>query len=250
MNDINFSRSFIFLTLSYTNFHYTDNRCGAASHYFALMLSGHARLVTESETVDVHEGDIFFIPKQCKYQSYWYGEPEIKLISLGFSCLPNFENKSYPTQTLPPAPEAVPLFHALSSASPLTAADIGRFYTLSGMLLPKMRSVLPSRSRDIVEKTREYLMRCPSADVAALAKSCTVSVAALYAAFKKSSDITLNQLRNQIVLEAARDILISTDRSIEAISDEFGFSSPSYFRKKFKAQFGASPREIRRQYRI
>ena len=57
-------------------------------------------------------------------------------------------------------------------------------------------------------------------------------------------------LRGQLLLERARDLLLSTDQPVESVSDELGFSSASYFRKKFKAHFGMTPGEMRKKYRI
>lgn len=250
MNDTIFSNSFMFRTLEFDTFHYTDNRAGSPSHYFAYMLSGKCKITTNSETVEINEGDIFFIPDKRSYESYWYGDPEIRFISLGFLYLPNFEHKTYPVQVVPCNEDAVTIFHSLSHSMHLTARDIGLFYTLVGMLLPSMTYTSFCRTREIVELTKKYLTQHPSAKTSELAKNCAISEAALYAAFKKASDITPNQLRNQLMLEKARNILIATDKSIEAISDSLGFSSTSYFRKKFKQYFNMTPKEMRKQYRI
>lgn len=250
MNDTIFSNSFMFRTLEFDTFHYTDNRAGSPSHYFAYMLSGKCKITTNSETIEINEGDIFFIPDKRSYESYWYGEPEIRFISLGFLYLPNFEHKTYPVQVVPYHEDAVTIFHSLSHSMHLTARDIGLFYTLVGMLLPTMKYTSFCRTREIVELTQKYLIQHPSAKTSELAKNCAISEAALYAAFKKASDITPNQLRNQLMLEKARNILIATDKSIDAISDFLGFSSTSYFRKKFKQYFNMTPKEMRKQYRI
>ena len=250
MNDISFSHSFMFRTIEFDKFHYTDNRAGSPSHYFAYMLCGNCKITTESSTVKINEGDIFYIPDKCSYQSYWYGNPEIKFVSLGFLCMPNFENKTYPVQVIPHSDKASELFHLLSDKIRLSPADIGLFYTLAGILIPSMTDVAVCRTREITERTKEYLIQHPFAKTSALAKNCTISEAALYSAFKKSSDITLNQLRNNLLLEKAKDILISTDKQIEYISDVLRFSSTSYFRKKFKQYFNMTPTEMRKRYRI
>lgn len=250
MNDIIFSNSFKFLTIEFDKFHYTDNRAGAPDHYFAYMLSGSCKIVTASDTVEISEGDFFYIPNKCSYQSYWYGNPEIRFISLGFQYLPNFDNKTYPTQTIPHSDSAAELFYRLSDKSRLSAPDIGIFYTLTGMLLPTMSHNTVCRTREIVELTQNYLMRHPYAKISELAKNCAISEAALYSAFHKSSDVTLNQLRNNLLLEKAKEILITTDKPIEYISALLHFSSASYFRKKFKQHFNMTPKEMRKKYRI
>lgn len=250
MNDITFTSGFKFCTIRFDKFHHTDNRAGAPAHYFAYMLSGRCKITTESETVEINEGEIFYIPNKCSYQSYWYGEPEIKFISLGFLCLPNFENRSYPVQTIPNDSQAVDILLSLADHMPLSASDIGSFYTLVGILMPKMSHNAVCRTREIVEHTEKYLAEHPFAKTADVAKHCAVSEAALYSAFQKSSDITPNQLRNRLLLEKAKDILITTDKPIEYISNLLQFSSTSYFRKKFKEYFNMTPKEMRKRYRI
>lgn len=250
MNDINFSNSFHFRTLIFDKFNYTDNRGGSPSHFFAYMISGNCKIISSSGITEIKEGDIFYIPDKCGYQSYWYGTPKIKFISLGFSYLPNFENRKYPVQVVPPSKSAKQLFFDIACSSHLTAQDIGLFYTLVGILLPTMSYNSLCRSKEIIEITKKYLLQHPFAKASELAKNCAISEAALYASFKKSSEFTPNLLRNQILLEKAKDMLISTDKTIEYISDYVGFSSASYFRKKFKSYFNMTPNEMRKTHKI
>ena len=250
MNDIFFSNSFAFRTYSFDKFHYTDNRTGALSHYFAYMISGNCKITTKKEVVYINEGDVFYIPNESCYQSYWYGTPKIKFISLGFVYMPNFDNKSYPIQVIQKNDKIIELFQMIANKTQLTPADIGTFYTLSGILIPLMSSVTLCRTREIVEETKKYLFQHPFAQTSELARNCAISEAALYSAFKKSSDITVNRLRNRIILEKAKEMLIATDKSIEYISELMGFSSTSYFRKKFKGYFNMTPGEMRKTYRI
>ncbi len=250
MNDKLFTHGFIFRTIEFDKFHYTDNRVGAPNHYFAYMICGRCKIKTDSQTIHINEGDIFYIPDKCSYQSYWYGEPKIKFISLGFQCMPNFENLIYPVQVIPHNAKAVELLYRLSDKSQLSAGDIGVFYTLAGILIPLMTHSMVCRSIEVVENAKEYLIHHPYAKTGEIAQNCAISEAALYLAFRKSSDITLNQLRNNLLLEKAKGILITTDKSVEYVSDILGFSSTSYFRKKFKQHFNVTPSEMRRRYKI
>lgn len=250
MNDILFSNSFVFRTIVFEKFHYTDNRAGSPSHYFAYMLSGNCKIVTDTETVTVNEGDIFYIPNKCGYQSYWYGNPKIEFVSLGFMYFPNFEQRTYPSQIIQKDKKTVNLFLSLARKIRPTAADVGDFYTLAGILIPKMYHSPMCRSKEIISKTHTYLLSHPFATSAEMAKNCAVSEAALYAAFSKSSELTPNRLKNRLLLEKAKELLITTDKTIEYISDSLEFSSSSYFRKKFKLHFGITPRNMRKKYRI
>ena len=138
----------------------------------------------------------------------------------------------------------------LSDKTQLSPADIGVFYTLAGILIPLMTNTTVCRTKEITERTKEYLIQHPFAKTSELAKNCTISEAALYSAFRKSYDITLHQLKNNLLLEKAKDMLITTDKPIEYISDALQFSSTSYFRKKFKHHFNTTPKEMRKRYRI
>lgn len=250
MNDITFSNSFMFHCFFFNSFNYTDNRGGAPQHYFAYMISGNCKIVTETETTEIKEGDIFYIPDKCRYQSYWYGEPEIRFISLGFSYMPNFEGKAYPVQVIPRTEETVGLFGKIPTETRLSAKDIGLFYTLVGLLMSEMKSASLCYSQEIVQKTKRYMSTHPYAKMSEVAKSCSVSEAALYSAFHKQGGLTPNQLRGNLILEQSKELLISTDKTIEEISDLLKFSSASYFRKKFKQYFNMTPKEMRKQHRI
>lgn len=250
MNDITFSNSFLFRTLKFESYHHTDNSRGTDTHFFAYMLTGRCKIVTERETVEIHAGDIFYIPLNCRYHSYWYGEPEVKFFSLGFLYLPKFENISYLCQTLPTSKETVELFFRICETEQMSAESIALFYTLASKLLPHMKHCKLSRTEEIVMRTSRYLASFPNATTSELAANAAVSVSYLYYAFGRSCDTTLGELRSNMLLERAKDILITTDMPIERLSDELGFSSASYFRKRFKAHFSISPRDMRRRYRI
>lgn len=250
MNSTFFSNSFYFVEINFSNYHHTDNRCGAPSHYFAYMLKGNCKITTETETVEICEGEFFYIPYKCSYQSYWYGSPDIKFISLGFIYMPNIENKTYPVQTIPFDKKTAEMFFEVISAKPKSAKAISIFYALAAKLIPFMKSTTPCRTKEIVSRTEDYLLYHPFANAKELAKNCAISEAALYSAFKKASDTTPNELKSKILLEKAKELLICTNKTVEDISDALKFSSSSYFRKKFKAHFGITPKEMRKRYRI
>ena len=138
VNDIIFCKSFIFNTYRFANYRSTDNRKGIDVNYFAYMVKGNAKIRTDSETVTISEGDIFFLPNGCKYTSYWYGEPQIEFISLGFGFMPNFEGRYYPPQILPRLPEAIDRMKDIAAKVTPTCETVGKFYTLAGLLMKKM----------------------------------------------------------------------------------------------------------------
>ena len=65
--------------------------------------------------------------------------------------------------------------------------------------------------------------------------------------FKLTYGITPYKYVNLMRIENARNLLITTDKSCQTISDECGFSEYSLFYKLFRAQFGTSPQIYKKQ---
>ena len=66
--------------------------------------------------------------------------------------------------------------------------------------------------------------------------------------FKKTYGTTPYKYLNLMRLENARQLLITTDKSCQEISDECGFSEYSLFYKQFSARFGISPTLYKKEY--
>ena len=250
MNNTLFSSSFRFLELRMEKYHHTDNRKGAPHHYIGFMRSGHARIVSEKRTIEIQEGQPFYIPKDLPYQSYWYGEDLIRFDSYGFDLLPVLENRSYQLQLLPQNPEILALIDQLAADKRVCCRSLGIFFTLLSKLLPDMETDITDRSRQLLEAAEAYFYQHPDAQVADVAKHCGISESGLYAAFSRSANTTPNELRQRILADKATDLLTSTDIPIEEISSRLNFSSTSYFRKVLKKHTGKTPSEIRNQPRL
>ena len=65
---------------------------------------------------------------------------------------------------------------------------------------------------------------------------------------KDKRGITLHQYVITYRMKYAQNLLRYTDKSIADIADMTGFTDASYFTKSFKAQFGMTPKEYRKQF--
>jgi len=245
-NDIIFSRSFYFTTYRFLKYRHNDNSGGINNYYFAYMVRGRGRLSVENETVEISEGDIFFIPSGTKYHSYWYGDPEVEFISLGFTFFPNFEGRYYPVQAIKGSTEEIDIMKRIAERNTVDAASVGDFYTLVARLLPNMTYKTSTRQGALVERAKRYIAANPTETVRDIARALAVSESALYLAFAAHSDISINDFKKETVLRRAKELLVSTDLSVEEIGRMLNFSSGAYFRKCFKEYFSLSPREMRR----
>ena len=250
LNDIIFSNSFVFRTFEFAKDRKNDNRRGVSYHYFAYMIKGSCKLCSDDGTVEVSEGDAFYIPNGKRYISLWYGEPNIKFISLGFGYMPNFRAQSYNTQTLYCDERERELFFRIADHEAVDEHAVGEFYTLAASLIEKLIPEKKSCKSELISRAEAIISENPRIGVSELSRVLAVSESALYAAFQKHSESSICDVKRRITMERARELLISTDISIEELAEKLGISSSSYLRKLFHAHFGKSPREIRKTYSI
>ena len=78
-----------------------------------------------------------------------------------------------------------------------------------------------------------------------MAFAYNMSYSTLCRIMKRKMGLTINEYINGIRLMEAERLLLTTDKSILAISGESGFSDPSYFTRVFKKRYGYSPTRFR-----
>ena len=78
-----------------------------------------------------------------------------------------------------------------------------------------------------------------------LADELLLSRSKLYRKIKALTGLTANEFIRNVRLEKSKEILENSEFSISEICYKVGFSSPSYFTKCFKVQYGVLPKEVR-----
>jgi AraC-like DNA-binding protein len=68
--------------------------------------------------------------------------------------------------------------------------------------------------------------------------------------FKKYTGVSPGQYHLQLRIMRAKELLISTDKSIKEISYELGFQSIFYFSNMFKKKEGTTPSHFRKKNRM
>ena len=66
----------------------------------------------------------------------------------------------------------------------------------------------------------------------------------LYRKIKALTGLSPNEQLRKARLEKARELLIAKSGTVSEIVYQVGFSTPSYFSKCFKEEFGCSPNEV------
>lgn len=75
-----------------------------------------------------------------------------------------------------------------------------------------------------------------------LAKEVGTNVNKLQKAYKYMFGLTVNKYMQQLKLEAAKKLLMTTDHNISQIVSSIGLNNRSYFSKIFKEKYGVSPK--------
>lgn len=247
MEDLELFKSFVFKLISHNPGRHTDNSSGINNHYIGYMYRGSARIVSENEAIELQEGDLFYIPKNCKYHSYWFGEEKVIFDSFAFSAIPQQGYTTYCLQKLQLTDKVKMLHQELAKDRTVNARSVAALYALLWELVPTMKQHTSCRRQIIARQIADYIYEHPDEASQQVAKNCGVSESTMYHLLKLKLGKTPNQLRQEAKCQKAVVLLTSTDLSVEQISRQLGFSSSSYMRKLLHATTGKTPLQIRKE---
>ncbi len=248
MDNIKLFKSFTFNVYQMRKFHHTNQLSnGSPTNFIAQMVLGHAEIKISQKTLRLSEGDIFFIPKGLKYQSFWYGDEndDIAWLSYGFDYFPSKEDVSFAMQTINCNENAIEIMKKLSCGITVNYTSIGLLYQFLGEVTPTMERTNQSYN-PILQNALEFMRNTDEYNFKEVAEHCSVSVSGLYGLFQKHLKKTPNEIRQEMQCKNAVHLLTTTNLSVEEISNRLHFSSSSYFRKILRKHTGKTPLAIRR----
>ena len=111
----------------------------------------------------------------------------------------------------------------------------------------KMKISEKSLINPLIEKAIQLMTNNPNMKIFEVAKACNISEPGIYSIFKRQLGKTPNEVRLEILCNKAVNLLTTTNKSVQEISDLLSFSSTSYFRKTLHKYTGKTPREIRKK---
>ena len=246
MNDIEFYKSFKFMEYTYEGPGGANNLNGIPIHFLGYLKRGHGTLTTRDGCIELSAGDLFYIPKGCKYRSYWFGDDLITFDSLGFEYFPLSEKNGFIIQKIEWSEEIKKLYAPFLRSKELNATSIGCLYKLLGALEGVMTESPVSKKKGIVDKAVSLINDNPCLTMAEYAEKLGISESLLYSYFRSELGKRPNLVRQEALCRIAISLLTTTNLKIEEICDKVGISSASYFRKILFAITGKTPSEIRK----
>lgn len=243
MKDLIFDKSIYFNQCTCFTGHHTDSMSGAVYNYLALMHKGFGRFIGEGYDVEFGPGDMYFVPIGYRYHSYWRGEGEIVWDSFAFRWFPT--DQRYPVQRLEPDAEQLAVYKKLAELHRVDCSTIGMFYSLLGSLLSKMKPCKETEHSIIADRAKEIMRSSPSLPISEVARRLGVSESGLYAEFRRLGTTPVSERLKQMC-DHAVELLVTTDLTVEEISERCGFGSATYFYRVLKRLTGKTTRELRR----
>ncbi len=246
MNDTVFYKSFKFNEFRFTRNMHGNHSDGIDLHYIRFVKHGKGRFVFEDQTLEVEEGDMFYIPKGAKYHSYWIASDYCLYDSIGFLYFPTSASNGFKAQKIPYDAVIWEAFAPLSRDKTIQTASVGALYSLLAKMEPILELAPSSSDVATYERLLMHMKENPHLSIPEYAGRCQVSESLLYHHVKRCSGKTPNRLRQEILCEQASQLLLSTSDTVEEICVKLGFSSTAYFRKVFQSVYRTSPSQLRK----
>ncbi len=245
----------------YRHAHYAECDFSSAPrpHFcMGLILDGEGDFFYDATCVTVREGDIIFVPVGSTYVSKWCGSPEIHYISVHFSFdfpgpFPRSAKMNIQKMRLEHHEALRQIYENMLSGfcreKPMQLSVLGDFYKLLSLVYPNLQFMKNEELDDRIAKAVAYIEYHAKEDfkIEDLAKLCNMSTSHFHACFKEALGQSPIEYKNGVSIRHAELMLLAdSKKSIEAISEELGFSSSVYFRELFKKITGKTPREYRK----
>ena len=209
---------------------------------------GCGKFLYNGRTFYAQAGDLVYIACETKYQSIWYGSPDIEWYQIDFDFISKYTFYDYRFQILNNYPHnLIEKMYEFYDCSPMVS--IGYLYQLLNDIYSKMHISTHSKYNSVIEPAINYIESnyTVNISISTLAELCHISVSTLFEQFKRLYGVTPIAYKHNIMIQYAIDLISNTRMSIEEISGVVGFSSSNYFRKVFIKLTGKTPKELRKK---
>ncbi|WP_309121163.1 AraC family transcriptional regulator [Paenibacillus sp.] len=139
----------------------------------------------------------------------------------------------------------LPAFHDVETLEELTASYFRLFDELTSRIAAKRNNKQETLVRKINELIRTRYAD-PSLSLNWLADELSLSSFHVSRVYRQHTLTPIVDAINQVRMEKAKELLLTTDVSIADIAERTGYTNSSYFHRMFKKSFGVTPAEFRK----
>lgn len=239
--------------------------------YFYYHLEGSGKCSIENKILNFNEGDLIIINSNIGHSIYFNEESDkVKIIGFGIESISitgldredGSKNINYfHINNSNKALKFEPIFESIINeyqSNNLYARSMANAQATELLinLLRKYRNEISIKHDKKVNRQIDYIKSYMDAnyheDIALedLSTMAYMNKFHLISEFKQSYRITPIEYLILKRIEVAKNLLISTNHSMEEISDMVGFNSQSYFNQVFKKKVGETPSQFRKKHRL
>lgn len=234
------------------------NKKGRLDYYLIYIISGSATIKTEHGVADSYENELFIIPPNVSYEFktkdlplrylcvHFTGSDVLKILDeYGISLFPTINKLSYKNHM---QKRFVTLFEGFAKNDALRERELSLL--LERLLIEASRAKKgaalekSSLSKSIRFINENYPGKISIPDLARLEGMCMTTYNLL---FKEQIGLPPTKYVIKLRIEHARNLLESTDLSVEEIGQLCGYPDINFFSRIFKKYVGVSPSNYRKQ---
>ena len=231
----------------YSNIHSAGPDIFFYNPYIGYIKNGYAKFLYKGKVIYAHKGDLIYIAQETRYQSIWYGNPDVEWYSISFDFNSKYAFYDYRFQVLKNYPaEIFEKMYQNYKTAPLLS--ISYFYKLLDDIYKKLEKSPHLADYSVIKPAVEYIEKNyqKPISVKSLAALCHISESGFFKNFKSVTGITPITYKHNIMIRHSIDLLSYTSMTVEQISLYVGFPSSNYFRKVFRSVTDKTPNELRK----
>lgn len=124
-------------------------------------------------------------------------------------------------------------------------------YLLTKIIKHSKMENINNQSRALIKEIKDYIVQNSHHNITNISIANTFGYHPYYlnTLFSKSGGTTLHRYILETRMKKAKELMLSTEKSIAQISDECGFSGASYFSECFMKSYGITPTQFRQSSR-
>lgn len=245
------------------DYSYWDATKGKKHSSLFLITEGSVTFNMPLYKVQAKAGDYLFMPAELRYYSVWIGNPTAEFYSVDFD-LNKVSNRQFDRSYDISVINCVDkqralddlkfLYHVHTLPSEQITPEImlkalSVFYALFADSLPDITENSEADLPECLKKSVAFLEENYKKNIGGkeIAEAGFISESRMYHLFSKHFKCSPIEYKNKLRIKDAVELLTQTDKSIELIAYELGFTSATYFRKVFHSITGFSPRNCRKK---
>ncbi len=220
-----------------------------ANYGFLTVEKGTVDYILEDRIITLKTGCFIYLPKNSVYKARFHinaGEVETLLVNFDFEegeemPIPPFFNGKDDTQQIEMALKRLNDLEGEENSIYLKQAY---FYLCFHVIYSNYQSRLLGRETELIVKAKELLQES-DLSLEEISEQLKISPSGLRQKFKDAVGISPSKWRTEKRISLARELLLTTELSIDEIAQKTDFYDTPYFYKKFSQTVGMSPKKYR-----